>query len=292
MKNKLVIIAYMAVCIFWGSTYLAIKIGIEYFPPFMMAGSRFIIAGLMMLSYGKWKGLAFPKFKEVLPFSIVGILLLTGGNGLVTIAEKTVASGIASLFVAMVPIYIAVLEIIILRTSRLSIIGFLGLFIGFIGVYLLINPLNGSSLISIEGAVMLFLAGLLWSIGSVLSKRLDKKVHIVPSIGIQMLSAGLVLIMFSIMSKEQITTFDLRGIGALFYLIIFGSIIGYSSYIYVLSKWPASKAGTYAYVNPVVAVLLGFIVLDEALNTTMIFSSILILFSVFLVQKSKMKTIN
>lgn len=291
MKKNFVVFAYLAVCIFWGSTYLAIKIAIEYLPPFLMAGVRFIIAGLLMLTYSKIKGFTFPSFKEIVPFSIVGLLMLTGGNGLVTIAEKTVASGIASLFVAMVPIYIAILEIAILKVSRLSGTGFIGLFLGFIGVYLLVNPLAGKVLIDLNGAIMLLAAGVLWSIGSVYSKKLAKHVHIIPSIGIQMVSGGIFLLIISRLYNEQITSLDIRGLGALAYLIIFGSIIGYSSYIYVLSKWPASKAGTYAYVNPVVAVLLGYLILSEPISSRMIFSSILILSSVYLIQHSKVEMI-
>lgn len=289
MKDKFVLLAYLAVCLFWGSTYLAIKIGIAYLPPFMMAGSRFIIAGMIMFIFAVYKKYTFPKLKEILPFSLVGLLMLTGGNGLVTIAEKTVASGIASLFVAMVPIFIAILEIVILRTYRLSIVGFLGLFLGFLGVYLLVNPFDGSVLISLNGTLILLLAGALWSIGSVYSKKLSKQVHIVASISIQMISGGVFLMILSYIYHEQITTFDIRGLGAVAYLIIFGSIIGYSSYIYVLSKWPASKAGTYAYINPVVAFILGYLILNEPINSVMVFSSIMILSSVYLVQKSKMK---
>lgn len=292
MKKNIVLIAYLAVCLFWGSTYLAIKIGVEHLPPFLMAGSRFIIAGSIMLLYAKFKKLKFPKgLKAYVPFALVGCFMLTGGNGLVTIAEKTVASGIASLFVAMVPIYIAILEIVILKTTRLSLQGFIGLFIGFIGVYMLVNPFEGSALITVSGSMMLLMAGLLWSIGSVFSKKLDTGVHIIPSIGIQMVSGGILLIILAVFSRERIGTVNVEGLLALLYLIIFGSIIGYSSYIFVLSKWPASKAGTYAYVNPVVAIFLGYMILSETINTVMVFSSLLILLSVYLVQKSKMKVL-
>lgn len=292
MKEKsLVLLAYLAVCFFWGSTYLAIKFGVKYFPPLLFAGIRFIIAGLIMLLYAYKKKLTFPKnIKALYPIIITGSLMLAGGNGLVTIAELKVASGIASLFIAMVPIYIAGIELIMFKNVRLSRSGYLGLLIGFIGVYLLINPFGGNTFITIDGAILLLLAGLLWSFGSVYSKKINKDINIIPNIGLQMLFGGLLLTILGVFKGEiLLSNFNIIGIYALLYLIIFGSIIGYSSYIYILSKWQAAKAGTYAYVNPVVAVALGYVLLNEPLNRTMIFSMVLILFSVFIVQKSKIK---
>lgn len=292
-ENRLVLLAYLAVCFFWGSTYLAIKIGVESIPPLIFAGIRFLIAGMIMVLYAYKKGFTFPKtFRTFYPIAIVGALMLAGGNGLVTIAEVKVASGIASLFVAMVPLYIATIESIMVKNVRLSKIGYLGLIIGFIGVYLLVNPSGSNSLISLDGVILLLLAGLLWSFGSVYSKYISKEVHIISSIGLQMLSGGVLLLIIGLISGESLAGgFELRSIYALIYLIIFGSIISYSSYIYVLSKWPAAKAGTYAYVNPVVALLLGYLILGEPLNITMVISMSIILFSVFLVQKSKVKDI-
>jgi len=290
-EDRLVFMAYLAVCFFWGSTYLAIKFGVKYFPPLTFAGLRFLIAGGLMILYAYKKGYSFPKnFKMFYPIAVVGGLMLAGGNGLVTIAEVKVASGVASLFVAMVPLYIAAIESIMLKDVRLSKAGYIGLITGFIGVYLLINPSTGSNLITLDGAILLLLAGLLWSFGSVYSKYVNKDVHIITSIGLQMLSGSILLLFLGFINGEVLKgEFELIGIYALSYLILFGSIIGYSSYIYVLSKWPAAKAGTYAYVNPIVALLLGNLILDETLNITMILSMSLILFSVFLVQKSKVK---
>lgn len=286
MKKDKTLIAFLAVCFFWGSTYLAIKIGIASFPPFMFAGTRFVIAGLLMLSYGRFKGYTLPTdIKEAAKMAIVGILLLTGGNGLVTLAERSVASGIASLMVAMVPIYIAIIEVIILRRIRLSLKGVLGMGLGFVGVYMLVGPSGESTTL---GFVMLLLAGMLWSIGSVFSQSITKASHIVINIGIQMLTGGLMLLVLSLLTREQIPDhIVLNGILALIYLILFGSIVGYSSYIYVLKHWPASKAGTYAYVNPVVAVCLGFIILSEPIHLKSAFAMTLILVSVYLVRHAK-----
>lgn len=288
MKEKNVWLAYLAVCFFWGSTYLAIKIGIGFFEPFSFAGTRFILAGGLMLSYGRIKGFAMPgRLREILPMALVGILLLTGGNGLVTLAEKQVDSGVASLFIAMVPIYITILEVWLLKRVKLNRSGYLGMFLGILGVYLLVGP---SSMTMNWGVIMLLGAGLLWSIGSVYSKTITKSVHIVNSIGIQMISGGIVLWLIAIIRQESLSLdVPLKGYLALLYLIVFGSIVGYSAYIYLLKHWPASRAGTYAYVNPVVAVILGYGVLGESVSLIKIISMLTILVSVFIVQKSKME---
>ncbi len=290
-ENRLVFLAYLSVCFIWGSTYLAIKIGVEHIPPLTFAGIRFLSAGLLMVLYAYKKGYSFPKnFKSFYPIAIIGWLMLAGGTGFVTLAEVKVASGIASLFVALVPLYIAAIEVLILKNVRLSMSGYIGLIIGFLGVYMLVSPWDNSGIIDLEGIILLFLAGLLWSIGSVYSKYITTDVHMISNIGLQMISGSVLLLLLGFLNGEAITGgLEMTGIYALIYLVVFGSIVGYSSYIYVLSKWPAAKAGTYAYVNPVVALLLGYIFLGETLNISMIMSMILILLSVFLVQKAKVK---
>lgn len=287
--DKKVILAYLAICIFWGSTYLGIKIGIEYFPPLTFAGIRFMIAGIIMMIYSMIKKYKMvTSIKTIVSMAVVGSLMIGGGNGFVTLAEMKVSSGIASLFVALVPIYIAIIEIIMLKSVRLSKSGYIGLVVGFIGVLLLINPFGSEIFITLEGVIMLILAGVLWSIGSVYSKKVYTDAHIVSNISVQMISGGILLFVLGIIRGEHFfSDVHMTGIYALIYLIIFGSIVGYSSYIYVLSKWPAAKAGTYAYVNPVVAVFLGYLILGENVTLYMVFSIILILTSVYMVQRSK-----
>ncbi len=292
-ENKKVLLAFLAVSFFWGSTYLAIRIGVEDLPPFLFAGLRFLIAGSLMLAYAKWKGHAFPtEIKDVTKVSIVGLLMLLGGNGLVVYAEQWVHSGIASLLVSTVPLTIAVIEIFILRQKKMHYTGFIGLLIGFGGVaYLALGDSSGT-VIDLLGTVLLLIASTSWSIGSVFSKTFETKSAITTNIGIQMLAGGLGLTLVGLvlgeLSRFQFTP---NSFWSLVYLIFFGSLIGYSCYIYVLAKWPASKAGTYAYINPVVAVLLGAAILNEPFTPAVILSMVIIIGGVFLVQRAKIENI-
>ncbi|GAU78517.1 EamA family transporter [Fusibacter sp. 3D3] len=290
MKNK-VFMAYLAVCFFWGSTYLAIKIGVTDMPPMFFAGSRFLIAGSIMLTYAKLKGLPFPKgFKSIKGLSIVGILMLLGGNGLIVYAEQWVDSGVASMMVATMPLFIALLERLLIRSVKLSKLGYFGLLIGFYGVYRLITPSGLHQGMNPTYVGIILLATFLWSLGSVYSKMVVSEGSIVNNIGIQMLSGGIGLMIISVLAGElSRLTLSRSSLMALAYLIVFGSIVGYSSYIYVLAHWPATKAGTYAYINPMVAMILGFFILNEPVTIQMVSSMIIILLGVFAVQRSKIQ---
>jgi drug/metabolite transporter (DMT)-like permease len=285
-------IAYLAVCILWGSTYLAIRIGVSEFPPALFAGIRFLVAGSLMLAYSVYKGLKLPKnFSETMRISVVGLFLLLGGNGCVVLAETRVNSGVASLLIATVPLFMALIELFLPGRPRLNLKGWLGLLIGFGGVALLAFPNSRGSSGSIFGMVLLLMGAFSWAMGSVYSKSFKATASIIPNIAIQMLAGGMGLFIvgtcFGELPKLHVTS---KGIGAIVYLILFGSIIGYSCYVYILQKWPAAKAGTYAYVNPLVAVLLGALVLNEPLSIGVVMSTAVILGGVILVQTSKTKT--
>lgn len=285
-------LAYLAVCILWGSTYLAIRIGVSEFPPALFAGIRFLVAGSLMLAFSVYKGLKLPKnFSETMKISLVGLFLLLGGNGCVVWAETHVNSGVASLLVATVPLFMALIELFLPGRPRLNLKGWLGLLIGFGGVALLVFPNSEGSSGSIFGIILLLIGAFSWAMGSVYSKSFKATASIIPNIAIQMLAGGIGLsivgIIFGEIPKLHVTS---KGIGAILYLILFGSIIGYSCYVYILHKWPAAKAGTYAYVNPLVAVLLGALVLNEPLSISVVLSTAVILGGVILVQTSKTKT--
>ena len=289
--EKKTVLAYLCVCIFWGSTYLAIRIGVSEFPPALFAGFRFLIAGALMVGFAKFKGLEFPKKAiDIKKISLVGVLLLAGGNGLVVWAEQWVHSGIACLFVATVPLYMATIEMLLPGRKKLSLKGWIGLIIGFSGVILLVFTNSGSGSIDLKGLILLLCGPLLWSAGSVFSKSFKAAGSLVPQIGIQMLAGGLLLTIvgLSIGEAEKISL-TIKGVGAILYLALFGSVLAYSCYIYILQKWPASKAGTYAYVNPPVALLLGSVVLGEPFTIQIVLSSFVILTGVFLVQTAKVK---
>lgn len=290
-EEKKAFLAYLAVCIIWGSTYLAIRIGVSEFPPTLFAGIRFLVAGSLMLVFSIYKGLKLPENpSEVMKISIVGLFLLLGGNGCVVWAETRIHSGTASLLVATVPLFMALIELILPNRPKLNLKGWLGLLIGFGGVALLVFSNSTDSSTDVIGIILLLIGALSWAMGSVYSKSFKASSSIIPTIAIQMLSGGLGLFIvgtsFGEFSQMHITS---KGMGAMLYLIFFGSIIGYSCYVYILEKWPAAKAGTYAYVNPLVAVLLGSLILNEPISTSVVMSTIVILGGVILVQTSKIK---
>lgn len=288
-ENKKVILAYIAVCILWGSTYLAIRVGVGELPPTIFAGVRFLIAGSLMFGFALFKNLSMPKnASEVIKISIVGFLLLTCGNGSIVWAETHISSGMASLMIAIGPLFTAIIEWILPGEDKMNKIGWLGLLLGFSGVAVLVfTDLNGSSM-DVFGVTMAIISSLTWSLGSIYSKKVFTKASTITIIAIQMLAGGFFLTLIgSLMGELSIIHITTKGIGAILYLIIFGSLIGYSCYIYILEKWPAAKAATYAYVNPPVAVILGVVFLGEKISLKIVLASIIILSGVILVQTSK-----
>ena len=285
------ILAYILVSFFWGSTYLAIKIGVEDMPPMFFAGVRFLIAGLIMIVFSFIRGYAFPAGKsEFSRLSLIGLFMLLGGNGLVVFAEQWVDSGVASLIMATIPIFAGVLEHFFIRTTRLTFKALSGLLLGFFGVYFLLVPAEHGISIDIPGILVLLSASFLWSTGTVLSKTFKGNSSIVSNIGIQMFAGGVGLMLVSAITGEfSRVRFSMNSVLAIAYLVVFGSLVAYSSYIYLLQKWPATKAGTYAYINPLVAVSLGAIFLGEKINFLMILSMVGIFLGVLIVQKSKIK---
>lgn len=282
-------LAFAAVCVLWGSTYLAIRIGVRDFPPSLFAASRFLAAGIIVLIFCRVKGLPFPEqIYEYGQITLVGFLLLCGGNGLVVVASQWVYSGMSSLMIATQPLFMALLESVLLKKNTLCARGWLGLLAGFCGVLLLVVTNQGTGAIDFRGAAVLLLAALLWSSGSVYSKNIKPSGSIVSHIGLQMFSAGIVFLIIGIVSGEPARLNpSLNSIAAVLYLVVFGSIVAYSSFFYVLQKLPASKAGTYTYVNPVVALILGALILKESVSITSIVPAAVILASVYLVQTSR-----
>ena len=246
-------LALLAVYVIWGSTYLAIRFAIEGFPPFLMAGIRFIIAGGLMFILMRWRGEPIPTRKEWGGAAIVGLLLLVGGNGMVTFAEQWVASGLAALSIATVPIFAALFAGIWGRwpTRR----EWLGLGVGLVGVILL--NMEGDMRANPLGALALLFATVSWAFGSVWSRYLPMPRGMMGS-AIEMLAGGVVLLGLGFATGEHITSMPgLRPILALLYLIVFGAIIAFTAYNFLLQRVRPSLATSYAYVNPVVAVALG-----------------------------------
>ncbi|MEO7723478.1 MAG: EamA family transporter [Chthoniobacterales bacterium] len=273
-RKFLVLAAFAAIYTIWGSTYLGILLAIQTIPPLLMAGVRFFLAGVIMYLIALWQGAPKSSLAEWRTALIVGACLLFFGNGSVTIAEQWVPSGLASLLVATVPIFIALLAWMTGSAPRPGPLAMLGLAGGFAGVGILVGPAllapPGGSRYAGLGMLILLFGSLLWSVGSLYSRRASNSRSPFLSSAQTMLCGGGLMIIAGLAHGEarqfhlsQITAVSL---GAFAYLVIIGAVVGYTSFIYLLRHCDPSKVATYAYVNPVVAVLLGAFFAGETLS--------------------------
>jgi drug/metabolite transporter (DMT)-like permease len=290
-----VVVAYFSLFIVWGSTYLAIRIGVMDIPPALLAGMRFLASGSILLAGGKIWNRPFPAsgpgWRHL---AVIGMFLLVGGNGLVVWSEQWVPSGLAALIVATVPLFMSSIDAIIPGGHKLSTLGWLGILIGFGGVVVLVSPslgITSGDQINFGGIVGLVGASFLWSIGSIYSKRHPVEGDIFINTGIQMLAGGAVLTVIGLVAGEwEAIRWTMNGVLAVVYLIVFGSIIGFTSYAYLLRHVPAAKASTYAYVNPIVAVILGALILAEPVDFRTVVATAVILGGVAIVQLARMRS--
>ncbi|OLB52019.1 MAG: hypothetical protein AUI08_01670 [Gemmatimonadetes bacterium 13_2_20CM_2_65_7] len=288
LKGK-ALIAYLVVCVFWGSTYLAIKVGVMELPPFLFAGLRFLVAGLLLFGIARALGDALPRRSDWRTLAIVGVLLLAGGNAFVVWSEQYIASGIASIFVVTVAIWTAFFDAVIPGgTGELNWRIIAGLLLGFLGTLLLVGATPAEILAADKrGPIALTFASASWSIGSVYAKR--HPTHASPYMGaaVQMIVGGVTVALVGTALGEWASWhLSARGVGAMAYLVVFGSIVGYSAYSYALRHAPATIVGTYAYVNPVIAVLLGWLLLREPIHARTFVAMSMILVAVVWIQFS------
>ncbi|MGX2041762.1 EamA family transporter [Methylocaldum sp. MU1018] len=285
MKTKMWI-ALLAVYLVWGSTYLVIRFTVETLPPFLSAGLRFLVSGAILLVWRRAAGDALPTRRQWRSAAIVGILLLLGGNGLVSWAEQTVPSGVAALIIGAVPMFMVIADAI--RPNGVKPAGrvIAGLAIGFTGIYLLVGPseFSGDRHLDPFGVTALLIAGLLWAIGSVYGKTADLPKSALMTTGAEMLAGGLALMAASAVSGE-LKGFDFSLVSAdswlgLAYLIAFGSMIGFVAYAWLLQNAPIPLVATYAYVNPLVAVFLGNWFAQEPLTPRILAASTIIIGSI------------
>ena len=294
-KNKwLILISFFCVYLFWGGTYLGMKFALVSFPPFIMAGIRHTTAGIILSTFALIKKETFPTKKEILSAGLVGALLLLGGNGLVAYAEMRVPSSIASLIIASIPLWISGLNWISGDKKKPSLLEFVGLFLGFAGIIVLVfQGSNSSTNIDVIGIILLLIASLSWSIGSLYSKRANMPKSSFYNISFQMLVGGFLLLIFSMLLGEyksfNVSNITTQSLFAMFYLILFGSILAYSAYIWLFKNVNPTLASTYAFVNPVVALILGWSLASEVLSTQAIIASILIIGAVVILTLSKRK---
>ena len=282
------LIAYLVVCVFWGSTYLAIRVGVGVLPPFLFAGMRFLIAGGLVLAVALALGDKLPRRAvDWRTQAIVGVLLLAGGNAFVVWAEQYTASGIASIFVVTVALWMAFFDAVIPGGSGdLNWRVVAGLLLGFLGTSLLVGA-NPAEILraDLRGPIALTCASASWSLGSVYGKRHRTETSPYVGAALQMIAGGAAVVLVGTAlgewSRWHLTA---KGAGAIAYLVVFGSILGYSAYTYALRHASPTIVGTYAYVNPVIAVLLGWLILREPVTARTFLAMALIVGAVVWIQ--------
>ncbi|MBR9990915.1 MAG: drug/metabolite exporter YedA [Gemmatimonadetes bacterium] len=284
-----IIAAFAAVYVIWGSTYLAILFAIETLPPFLMAGVRFLVAGALLFTWAALRTPRRPTRAQWKAAFIIGGLLLLGGNGAVTWAEQTVPSGVVALLVAGTPCWMVLLDWLWQGSARPGARTVIGIVLGFGGIVLLLGPsalLDGGS-IHLAGALVVLLGSLAWATGSIYSKRAPRPDGALMSTGMQMLMGGSLLVLAGTVTGEwtrvDIASVSLKSTLALAYLIVFGAIIGYSAYLWLLRVSSPARVSTYAYVNPVVAVLLGWALAGETFTLRMAVAAAIIIAGVALI---------
>ena len=292
-KKIEIIVAFAALYVIWGSTYLGIFYAIQSIPPFLMAGSRLFIAGIIMYTIARVQGAARPTAISWRSSVIIGACLLLGGNGGVTISEKWVPTGLAALLVASVPIYIVLLGWLTNAAPRPSPMVWLGLLGGFVGVGVLVGPAlinsgaNPSQNHLALGMLILLVGSLAWSAGSLYSRTAKGSTSLFLAAGQQMICGGALLFALGLtlgeyrnLDPENIT---LRSAAAFVYLVLIGAIVGYTAYFWLLRNCDPAKVATYAYINPIVAVLLGTAFAGEHVTLRMLLAAGLIIGSVAVV---------
>lgn len=277
------------VYVFWGSTYLGIDIAVRHIPPGLMCATRFTAAGVIMLGYClvRGKNIRYSP-RELAQLAVIGTLLLMGGNLTLSYAERYIPSGLAALLVAIVPLWFLVLDSLLIGHHRVSSRGLVGLGLGLAGTAVLLWP-DLRTTAAIDRKQLWYSLALIggafsWALGSVLSKKWQSGAPTFAATGWQVLFAGLANFVFALMNHDFAhATWTASGLAAIAYLVVGGSLIGYTAYIYILSHAPTAKVSTYAYVNPVVAIFLGWLVLGEKVDRYMLVGSAIVIASVILV---------
>ncbi|MFK7742832.1 MAG: EamA family transporter [Planctomycetota bacterium] len=281
-----VLLAFAAVYLIWGSTYLAIRFAVETLPPFLMAGIRFTAAGTALFGWAAIRGAKRPSAVHWRSALVIGLLMLLGGNGLLTWSELYVPSGVAALIVATVPLWMVVLEALRPGGARPAPRAVFGLLLGLAAIALLIGP-QGYDHTSIDpvGAAVICLAAFSWALGSVYSRHAPQTPSTIQNVGMQMLSGGAALLVLGYASGERL---DLAAVSSssawsLVYLTVAGGIVGYSAYVWLLKVSTPARVSTYAYVNPVIAVLLGWALAGESLGPRVLMAGATVVTAVVLI---------
>ncbi len=260
-------LALAAVCFFWGTTYLAIRMSLECFPPFVLLATRFLISGTILLAAARIRGARLPKGAELWHAALSGVLILAIGNGCLTFAELRVASGLAGLITTLSPFWLVGIEALMPGGEPLHTPTVFGMIVGCAGVALLVSGGLGTGEFSrsaLEGFLILQVGTISWCFGSIYQRQRKALAHPIVVGAVQQMAAGLAALPFAIVVSSHQIQWSTRGVAALFYLVTFGSIVGYSAYAYALDRLPVAVVSIYSYVNSVVAVILGWLFYREA----------------------------
>lgn len=287
-RRILLILSFATVWFVWGSTYFAIAIGIETIPPFIMAGVRFLSAGLAVLAWCATRGIRVTRPLHWRNAAIIGGMMLAFANGGVTWAEQTVQSSVAALIITTVPLWMTLLDSTVYGGRRATRRTWLGLALGFFGMVGLLRPSSDAlGTLPVAGALMLLGSSFAWANGSLLSRRLELPKSPLASLGAQMTAGGVLLLLFAGAVGEfgrlEASEVSTRSLLAVAYLAVFGSILSLSAYMYLLREVRASAVGTYAFVNPVIAVFLGWSLADEELTSRVLLAGAMIVVAVIVI---------
>jgi len=293
-----VLLAFAIIYMVWGSTFLAIRVGVREVPPFLLAGLRFLIAGLVLFGWMRTKGTVSPTARQWFSATLLAVLIFVVDYGLLFWAERRVPSGIAAVMMATIPVFMTLSEILFLKTQRLTPRLGAALLVGIGGVLVLVSRSIsfGDSPIDTIGAIALIVAAISWSVGTALTRKLPLPSSKAMSSGAQMFAGGVLLMITSAALGEfhgfRVQAVSIKAWLALAYLIVAGSIVAFTAYVWLIHHESPTKVGTYAYVNPVVAVLLGYFLGGEGLSLRTIVGTMLVLVSVVVITTTPKKQVN
>lgn len=289
------LLAFAIIYFVWGSTYLAIRVGVREIPPFLMAGMRFLVAGIVLYAWMRAQGTPSPTAREWSGATVLAVLIFVLDYGLLFWAERRVPSGIAAVMLATIPVFMTLSEIWIIKTQRLTVRLGAALITGIAGVAVLVNRSGsfGDTAIDTPGACALVVAAISWSLASALTRKVPLPSAKTMSSGVQMLAGGVLLTLAATLLGEfhgfRMQAVSAKAWLALAYLIVAGSIVAFTAYVWLIHHESPTKVGTYAYVNPVVAILVGYFFGGEAIGLRTIVGSVLVLLSVIGITTSPSK---
>jgi drug/metabolite transporter (DMT)-like permease len=286
-----IIVAFATIYSVWGSTYLAIRYAVQTIPPFLMLGTRFVVSGMILFVWSRMRGNPNPTRRQWRNATIAGFFLLVGGNGAVGWAEQTMASGLTALLVSVLPIWLVFIDWVRPRGLAPRPMVVAGLLLGVIGIFVLVDPTGGTNDVSKFGALVLRLGSLSWAIGSFFSRDADLPGSGFMRTAVEMIAGGILLLLLGV-SVGELHGFDIHQVtrasaAGLLYLTTFGSLLGFTAYIWLFDKVSPALAGTYAFVNPVVAVILGWAIAGERLSMRTLVAAAIVIGAVALITTSR-----